>query len=173
MILGTQSWAESAGSRLGVEHVGKGGEHLLGEEERKEDPVACLGICHPSPSHPDQEVTFFKRTKTVPTQTKEVLAQSEAASTQLMFRRAAPVYASLRSCPSYREYARVDKTTGEERPNQFLSEDVDSHNEVKMEEEEGNREEDAGKLLDHWLGELNSFGKVKIMLKTYWFFRRV
>ena len=70
------------------------------------------------------------------------------------------MYASLRSCPSYREYARVDKTTGEERPNQFLSEDVDSHNEVKMEEE------DAGKLLDHWLGELNSFGKVKIMLKT-------
>ena len=76
------------------------------------------------------------------------------------------MYASLRSCPSYREYARVDKTTGEERPNQFLSEDVvDSHNEEKM-EEEGNREEDAGKLLDHWLGELNSFGKVKIMLET-------
>ena len=76
------------------------------------------------------------------------------------------MYASLRSCPSYREYARVDKTTGEERPNQFLSQDVDSHIEEKMEEEEGNREEDAGKLLDHWLGELNSFGKVKIMLKT-------
>ena len=63
MILGTQSWAESAGSRLGVEHVGKGGEHLLGEEEREEDPVACLGICHPSPSHPDQEVTFLRGQK--------------------------------------------------------------------------------------------------------------
>ena len=64
MIPGTQSWAESAGSRLGVEHVGKGGEHhLLGEEEREEDPVACLGICHPSPSHPDQEVTFLREQK--------------------------------------------------------------------------------------------------------------
>ena len=78
------------------------------------------------------------------------------------------MYASLRSCPSYREYARVDRTTREERPNQFLSEDVDNQGEVEKQQEEeeeegGGREEDPGKLLDHWLGELHSFGKVKIM----------
>ena len=79
------------------------------------------------------------------------------------------MYASLRSCPSYREYARVDRTTREERPNQFLRKDVDNQKEFEKQEEEeekGSREEDPGKLLDHWLGELNSFGKVKIMLET-------
>ena len=88
------------------------------------------------------------------------------------------MYASLRSCPSYREYARVDRTTREERPNQFLSEDADNRREVEKYEEEAEgegegREEDPGKLLDHWLGELNSFGKVKIMLETYRSFCRV
>ena len=83
-----------------------------------------------------------------------------------MFRRAAPVYASLRSCPSYREYARVDRTTREERPNQFLSRDVDNQREIGKQEEEEEEEEDPGKLLDHWLGELNSFGKVKTMLEN-------
>ena len=86
------------------------------------------------------------------------------------------MYASLRSCPSYREYARVDRTTREERPNQFLSKDVDNQKEFEKqgeEEEEVSREEDPGKLLDHWLGELNSFGKVKIMLETYCYFYRV
>ena len=72
------------------------------------------------------------------------------------------MYASLRSCPSYREYARVDKTTTEERPNQFLSRGVDNQREIGKQEEE----EDPGKLLDHWLGELNSFGKVNTMLET-------
>ena len=81
------------------------------------------------------------------------------------------MYASLRSCPSYREYARVDRTTREEKPNQFLNEDVDKREIQKQEEEEeeggGREDSDPGKLLDHWLGELNSFGKVKIMLETY------
>ena len=76
------------------------------------------------------------------------------------------MYASLRSCPSYREYARVDRTTREERPNQFLSRDVDNQREIGKQEEEEEEEEDPGKLLDHWLGELNSFGKVKTMLET-------
>ena len=81
------------------------------------------------------------------------------------------MYASLRSCPSYREYARVDRTTREERPNQFLSKDVDNQREIEkhQQEEEGRVREDPdpGKLLDHWLGELNSFGKVKIMLESF------
>ena len=76
------------------------------------------------------------------------------------------MYASLRSCPSYREYARVDRTTREERPNQFLSRDVHNQREIGKQEEEEEKEEDPGKLLDHWLGELNSFGKVKTMLET-------
>ena len=86
------------------------------------------------------------------------------------------MYASLRSCPSYREYARVDKvdkvdrvdkTTREERPNQFLREDRDKPRQgdilEKLEEE---NEEDAGKLLDHWLGELNSLGQVEMCNTT-------
>ena len=84
------------------------------------------------------------------------------------------MYASLRSCPSYREYARVDKVdrvdkaTGEERPNQFLRGDEENlirQSEIleKLEEE---NEEDAGKLLDHWLGELNSLGQVEICNTT-------
>lgn len=84
------------------------------------------------------------------------------------------MYASLRSCPSYREYARVDRTTREERPNQFLSEDVDNQKEIEKQQQEeeeveggGKEDQDPGKLLDHWLGELNSFGKVKIVLETY------
>ena len=90
-----------------------------------------------------------------------------------MFRRAAPVYASLRSCPSYREYARVDKvdkvdkTTREERPNQFLRGDRDNLRQGEiLEKLEEENEEDAGKLLDHWLGELNSLGQVKIWNTT-------
>ena len=80
------------------------------------------------------------------------------------------MYASLRSCPSYREYARVDKvdrvdkTTREERPNQFLRGDEENlirQSEI-MEKLEEENEEDAGKLLDHWLGELNSLGQVEI-----------
>ena len=84
------------------------------------------------------------------------------------------MYASLRSCPSYREYARVDKVdrvdkaTGEERPNQFLRGDEENlirQSEIleKLEEE---NEEDAGKLLDHWLGELNSLGQGEICNTT-------
>ena len=89
------------------------------------------------------------------------------------------MYASLRSCPSYREYARVDKvdrvdrvdkvdkTTGEERPNQFLRGDEDNLRQGEiLEKLEEENEEDAGKLLDHWLGELNSLGQVKICNTT-------
>ena len=84
------------------------------------------------------------------------------------------MYASLRSCPSYREYARVDKvdrvdkTTREERPNQFLRGDEENlirQSEI-MEKLEEENEEDAGKLLDHWLGELNSLGQVEICNTT-------
>ena len=57
MILGTRSWAESA---VSIKHVGKGGEHLMGKEEGKENPLACLCVCHPSPSHQDQEVKIFR-----------------------------------------------------------------------------------------------------------------
>ena len=83
------------------------------------------------------------------------------------------MYASLRSCPSYREYARVDKvdkvdkTTREERPNQFLRGDRDNLRQGEiLEKLEEENEEDAGKLLDHWLGELNSLGQVKICNTT-------
>ena len=89
------------------------------------------------------------------------------------------MYASLRSCPSYREYSRVDKvdrvdkTTREERPNQFLRGNGDNLRQggilEKLEEE---NEEDAGKLLDHWLGELNSLGQVEICNTTKSLFSR-
>ena len=92
------------------------------------------------------------------------------------------MYASLRSCPSYREYARVDKvdkvdrvdkTTGEERPNQFLRGDRDNLRQGEiLEKLEEENEEDAGKLLDHWLGELNSLGQVEICNTTKSLFSR-
>ena len=58
MILGTLG---SAVDRQSIKHVGKGGEHLMGKEEREENPMACLCVCHSSPSHQDQEVTFLVR----------------------------------------------------------------------------------------------------------------
>ena len=33
----------------------------MGKEEGKENPLACLCVCHPSPSHQDQEVKIFRR----------------------------------------------------------------------------------------------------------------
>ena len=35
----------------------------MGKEEGKENPLACLCVCHSSPSHQDQEVKIFKRKK--------------------------------------------------------------------------------------------------------------
>ena len=67
---------------------------------------------------------------------------------------------SLLSCPSYREYARVDRTSRDSgRPNTFLR---GRREEVEQDQEEGEEgEHSTTRLLDHWLGELHSIGKVK------------
>ena len=66
---------------------------------------------------------------------------------------------SLLSCPSYREYARVDRSSRDSgRPNTFLRERV----EVEHADEQGEEvEQSPTRLLDHWLGELHTIGKVK------------
>ena len=61
MILGTQSWAESAVRSQSIQHVGKGGQHLVGKKEGEENPLACPCVCHSSPSDQDQEVKIFGR----------------------------------------------------------------------------------------------------------------
>ena len=48
-------------NRQSIKHVGKGGEHLMGKEEREENPLACLCLCHSSPAHQDQEVKIFRK----------------------------------------------------------------------------------------------------------------
>ena len=54
-----------------IQHVGKGGKHLVGKKEGEENPLACPCVCHSSPSDQDQEVKIVRKKKLVPVQTKE------------------------------------------------------------------------------------------------------
>jgi len=67
-------------------------------------------------------------------------------------RRVAPVYSCLSTCTSYYSYTRVDRKTRTEG----------RHNECGMDhiqDQDSDGEDDPTKLLDHWLGELNTLGR--------------
>ena len=76
-------------------------------------------------------------------------------------RRASPVYSSLKSFPSYRRYASVDKDTARAesaKPNSFLRESGEGKGTGPV-----SSEDEPCNLLDHWLGELSYLGKVNPM----------
>jgi len=68
------------------------------------------------------------------------------------------VYTIFKSCTSHQEYTRVDREPREgSRPNCFLS---DQHTRMDhLQDQDSDGEDDPTKLLDHWLGELNTLGK--------------
>lgn len=94
---------------------------------------------------------------------------------QFYFRKAAPIYKKFsgrRRGPGYRQYSRVDVLTQETETHvDVLRPEIDSHvardnhlDRMMMDQHldpESDNEDDPAKLLNQWLGELNTLKKVK------------
>ena len=64
-------------------------------------------------------------------------------------------------CAKYHQYSRVDVRTRESSVDNFVSGRMENHV-----DNESDNEDDPTKLLDQWLGELNTLKKVNKKIKT-------